>query len=264
MKTALVVVLLSVASTARAQTPAGRVSGTVADVSGARVSRVEMRLTSRSTGSARVAQTSEDGEFTIDALTPGAYLLTADLHGFKRAQRDVQVDAGSRTVADFVLEPGDVAETVAVQAATPLMRPDDHYVGGVVTRAQVENLPLNGRNFLDLAKLEPGVSNPVRAGFGRSFVPVLGSGLAMIPRVGFTRVAIDGASITSMGGVPGTFMQVSQEAVQEFQLSSASFEPATGLTSNGAVNVATRGAGREAHAEAFGFFRDHNMSAYPA
>jgi hypothetical protein len=264
MQTVLAILLLSAASGARVQTPAGRVSGTVADTSGGRLTSVEVRLTSRSTGLSRVTQTSEDGEFSIDALIPGAYLITADLQGFARARRDVQVDAGSRTVADLVLALGDVAETVAVQGALSLMRPDDHYVGGVVTRAQVDNLPLNGRNFLDLAKLEPGVSNPARAGFGRTFVPVLGSGLSTIPRVGFTRVTIDGASITSIGGAPGTFMQLSQEAVQEFQLSSAAFDPTTGLTSNGAVNVATRTAGRDAHAEAFGFFRDHNMSAYPA
>jgi hypothetical protein len=263
MKTVLAVVLLCAASAAGAQTPAGRVSGTVTDTSGGRLSGVEVRLTSRSTGLSRVTQTSEHGEFSIDALMPGAYLLAARHQRFGGAQRDVQVDAGSRTVAEIVLAPGDIAESVVVQGATPLMHPGDHYIGGVVTRAQVDNLPLNGRNFLDLAKLEPGVANPARAGFGRSFVPVLGSGLATIPRVGFTRVAIDGASITSLGGVPGTFMQVSQEAVQEFQLSSASFDPTTGLTSNGAVNVATRAAGREPHAEAFGFFRNHHMSAYP-
>jgi hypothetical protein len=260
---ALCVLLLSAAPSAGAQAPSGRVSGSVEDVSGAPVGGVELRLVSGATGAARVTDSSPNGEFSLEALLPGAYVLTADRQGFKRVQLDVQVDAGSRTVADIVLAPGDVSETLAVEGATPLMRPNDHYVGGVVTRAQIDALPLNGRNFLDLAKLEPAVSNPVRAAFGRTFIAVLGSGLQTIPRVGYTRVTIDGGSINGFG-FPGTVMQVSQEAVQEFQLSSASFDPSTGLTSSGAVTVATRSAGRQLHADAFGFFRDHHMSAYPA
>src|SRR5439155_2550456 len=121
----------------------------------------------------------------------------------------------------------------------------------------------NGRNFLDLAKLEPGVSSPVRAGTGRTFLSVLGSGLQTIPRVGYTRFTVDGASINAFGTL-GTFMQLSQEAVQEFQLSVASFDPITGLTSSGAVNIVTRSGGTVPRVEAFSFYRDHRLSAYPA
>src|SRR5439155_12844876 len=137
----------------------------------------------------------------------------------------------------------------------------DHFVGGVVTREQVDALPLNGRNFLDLAKLEPGVSSPVRTGTGRTFLSVLGSGLQTIPRVGYTRFTVDGVSINAFGTL-GTFMQLSQEAVQEFQVSAASFDPATGQTGNGAVNIVTRSGGSVAHAETFSFYRDHPLSAY--
>ena len=264
MRTAAIGVLLvtAIAHGATAQTPAGTVSGVVTDASGLRLGGVGVRVTGRDTSLTRETRTSADGEYGIAALLPGAYVLSANLQGFKRVQRDVQVDAGSRTVADLALTPGDVRETVTVNGAAPLMRPDDHYVGGVVTRAQIDNLPLNGRNFLDLAKLEPGVSNPVRAAFGRTFISVLGSGLQTIPRVGYTRVTVDGASINGFGTV-GTFLQVSQEAVQEFQVSTANVDAATGLTTNGAVNVITRSGGSVPHAGAFSFFRDHHVSAFP-
>jgi carboxypeptidase family protein len=265
MRAAAIGMLLAVAvgSRAMAQTPAGAVSGVVTDAAGSRMGGVTVRLTARDTGQARETQTSADGEYGIAAVLPATYLLSVDAPGFKRMQREVQVDAGSRTVADLTLTPGDVSELVTVSGLTPLMRSDDHYVGGVVTRAQIDNLPLNGRNFLDLAKLEPGVSNPVRGGFGRTFISVLGSGLQTVPRVGYTRVTVDGGSIMAPVAV-GTFLQVSQEAVQEFQLSSASFDPSTGLTTNGAVNIVTRSGGSAARGDAFDFFRDHHLSAYPA
>jgi len=264
MRAAAIGVLLvtALAREATAQTPTGTVSGVVTDASGFRVGGVDVRVTGRETSRMRETQTSADGEYSIAAVPPGAYVLSAGLHGFKRVQRDVQVDAGSRTVADLTLTLGDVRETVTVNGAAPLMRPDDHYVGGVVTRAQIDNLPLNGRNVLDLAKLEPGVSNPVRAAFGRTFISVLGSGLQTIPRVGYTRVTVDGASINAFGTV-GTFLQLSQEVVQEFQVSTANFDAATSLTTNGAVNVVTRAGSSVPHAGAFSFFRDHHLSAYP-
>ena len=265
MRPAAIGVLLvaAIARGAGAQTPTGTISGAVADASGLRLGGVEIRITARDTGQIRETQTSADGEYSIPAVPAGAYALSADLQGFKRVQREVEVDAGSRTVADLTLMPGDVRETVTVSGAAPLMRPDDHYVGAVVTRAQIDNLPLNGRNFLDLAKLEPGVANPVRASFGRTFIAVLGSGLQTVPRVGYTRFTVDGASINAIG-VVGTFLQVSQETVREFQVSTASLDPATGLTSNGAFNVVSRSGGSTAHAGAFSYFRDHHLSAYPA
>jgi len=84
-----------------------------------------------------------------------------------------------------------------VSGAAPLLHYDQHQVGGLVSRAQIENLPLNGRNFLELAKLEPGVTDPVRLADNRTFVSSLGAGLQTIPRMAYTRVTVDGASVTT-------------------------------------------------------------------
>lgn len=114
--------------------------------------------------------------------------------------------------------------------STPLLP----VVGGLVSRAQIENLPLNGRNFLELAKLEPGGTAP-QSSLNRTFVPILGSGLVSFPRIGYTRMTVDGASIMAIGA-PGAAQTVSQDVVQEFQISSVNMDLSTGLGSSGTIN----------------------------
>ena len=156
-----------------------------------------------------------------------------------------------------------MTETINVVAATPLLHADHHQVGGVVGRAQIENLPLNGRNFLELARLEPGVTNPVRLADSRTFVSLLGAGLQTIPRVGYTRVTVDGANVVTPG-TAGVLFQVSQDVVQEFQISTANFDLATSLASNGAINIVTRSGTNEYRGGGFVLHRDHHLAAYPA
>ena len=155
-----------------------------------------------------------------------------------------------------------ITESVTIAATQPLIRRDHHQVGGVVTREQIERLPLNGRNFLELAKLEPGVTNPARLADGRVFVSSLGGGLQTIPRIGSTRVTVDGASISTPGTV-GVLLQVSQDVVQEFQISTVNFDPSSSLTSNGAINIVTRSGGNAYRGSGFYFHRDHHIAAYP-
>ncbi|HEX6730720.1 MAG TPA: hypothetical protein VF074_11935, partial [Pyrinomonadaceae bacterium] len=133
---------------------------------------------------------------------------------------------------------------------------------GLVSRQQIENLPLNGRNPLELAKLEPGVTNPTRLNDNRIFVSFLGSGLQTIPRVGYSRVTVDGASI-NMPGNAGVIFQVSQGVVDEFQLSTVNFDISTSLASNGSINIVTRSGGNDYHGEGFFFYRDQHLAAYP-
>jgi hypothetical protein len=132
-------------------------------------------------------------------------------------------------------------------------------VSGVVTRAEIDALPLNGRNFLELAKLEPGVQTPAVANRNRSIVPTLGAPAQNITGPRFT---IDGASVTSVA-LGGAQMAFSQDGVQEFQIATVNPDLSAGLTYAGSVNVVTRSGGNAVHGDAFFFFRDHNLSAYP-
>jgi hypothetical protein len=258
-----IVIAMSAAGAASAQTPSGTITGVVIDASGARVVDAGVSIVNGDTGQAWTLTTSGEGLFSIPALLPGEYRVTVTVTGFKRIERDVTVEVGGTTTADFALEVGDLTSTVTVQARVPLLHRDDHQIGGVVRREQIENVPLNGRNFLELAKLEPGVTGPVRGAAGnRTFIATLGSGLQAIPRVGFTRVTVDGASINATGTI-GTSLQISPEVVQEFQLSTANFDLATSMTTNGSVNIVTRSGSNAFHGSAFAFYRDHHLAAYP-
>jgi hypothetical protein len=246
-----------------AQAPSGVVAGFVSDATGAAVPGARVQVVNRDGGFGRNLTTSADGLYSAEALLPGDYRVSAEIDGFKRIERTAAVEAGATTTVDFTLELGDMNEQVTVAAATPLLRPDHHQVGGLVGRAQIDNLPLNGRNFLELAKLEPGVTSPVRLNDNRTFVPLLGSGLQTIPRVGYTRVTVDGGN-TVTPGTAGVVFQMSQEVVQEFQISTVNFDQATSLSSNGAINVVTRAGGNDFRGAGFIFHRDHHLAAYPA
>ena len=256
----LVVVL---AGPAGAQAPTGTIVGVVTDASGAALAGMNVAITNSQTSQSRIVNTSVEGQYGAELLPPGVYRVSVEAAGFKRLERSAAVDAGTTTTVDLKLELGDVNETVTVRAAVPLLHSDHHQVSGVVHREQIDHLPLNGRNFLELAKLEPGFTNPARLSDNRVFVSSLGSGLQTIPRIGFTRVTVDGASI-STPGTAGVLLQVSQDVVQEFQVSSVNFDQATSLTSNGAINIVTRSGGNEYHGSGFALYRDHRLAAYPA
>src|SRR4030095_16353275 len=112
---------------------------------------------------------------------------------------------------------------------------EHHQVGGLVSRKQIEELPINGRNYLELVKLEPGVQAPTRASSNRTFVPALGQPLGNSGRG--TRVTVDGGSVMAVGN-GGSAMGFSQEGVQEFQISTVNFDLTTGLTDGAAVEHA--------------------------
>ena len=248
---------------ASAQTPTGTIAGVVTDGTGAALAGARVDIVNRHTGQTRTLTTSVDGVYSAAALPAGVYQIAVEAVAFKRLEREASVEAGTTTTADITLELGAITESVTIAATQPLIRRDHHQVGGVVTREQIERLPLNGRNFLELAKLEPGVTNPARLADGRVFVSSLGGGLQTIPRIGSTRVTVDGASISTPGTV-GVLLQVSQDVVQEFQISTVNFDPSSSLTSNGAINIVTRSGGNAYRGSGFYFHRDHHIAAYPS
>lgn len=255
-------VVCALSSSAYAQAPTGIIAGVVMDPSGAPVARAHVTITNRDSGLTRNLNTSSEGDYSATALLPGVYRVTAEATGFPRLESTATVQVGTTTTLNFTLQISEVRENVTVDDAAPLLQYDQHQVSGVVSRAQIENLPLNGRNFLELARLEPGVTNPVPGTNNRVSVPTLGSGTQTNPRIGYTRITVDGANINFVDSL-GAALQVSQEAAQEFQISTVNFDLSTGVTSNGAINIATRSGGNDFHGSVFYFFRDHNLAACP-
>ena len=259
LKTAILFLILS--TLAAAQAPTGNVAGVVRDPSGAAVTGAHMKLQNPATGLVRAATTSAEGDYGFSALLAGDYEVSVDAPGFRSILRTASVEAGSTTTADFVLRVGEAKDSVTVDGASPQINYDSHAIGGVITSSQIQELPLNGRSFLELAKLEPGAQPPTRASNNRLLVPVLGAPGGQSGRG--TRVTVDGGSVMAVGN-GGSSMGFSQEVVQEFQISTVNFDLSTGLTADGAVNVVTRSGSNDLHGAAFYFFRDHNLAAYPA
>src|SRR5215472_8467571 len=255
------VMLLLVAFILKAQLPTGTIAGVIRDPSGAPVSGARIKVVSIATNESRNEATSQSGDYSFSALIPGEYHVMVEAARFTRMDRAASVDPGATTSADFNLRLGDIKQSITVETTSPRIRYDSHVVGGAITTAEIQNLPLNGRNFLELAKLEPGVQPAARASGNRTMVPVLGAPGGVSGRG--TRVTVDGGSIMSVG-LFAAAMGFSQDVVQEFQISTVNFDLACGLTFTGAINVATRSGGNDLHGSGFYFFRDHTLSAYPA
>ena len=255
----LFMVVLSPA--AYAQHIRGALEGTVLDANGAVVEGASVVLKSASTGAEATTSTDDRGRFNFQNLLSGVYSVTIEKAGFRKyVATDVTVKVGSVTPLMTTLEVGTTQEVVNVTAVSEATVDTTRAtVDGVVTPRQIENLPLNGRNFLDLAQQEPGVQ--VRD--GGDFDPTKNQmvGVSMGGRSGrSTRIQVDGVDITDET-VGTTTTNISNETIQEFQVSRSTLDPSTDLTSSGAINIVTRSGGNEFHGAGFGFFRDESYSA---
>ena len=145
------ILFFALVSVAGAQAPTGFIAGVVRDFSGALVAGAHVQAISLTTGLSRSTITPQEGEYSFPALMAGDYQVSVEVPGFRRMVRQATVEAGLTTTADFDVTLGDVKESVTVDAAMPQMHYDSHSVSGVVTQAQIEGLPLNGRSFVELA-----------------------------------------------------------------------------------------------------------------
>lgn len=165
------VVLLLVLCTARtglAQSDTARLQGTVTDAQGAAVPGANVTVTNTGTGYAGSVTTNELGYYSVSALQPGSYRVEVSQKGFKKTVRELALQVAQVGVADFRLEVGEVTQSITVEAGSPVIDSADSAIGEVVEGRQVAEMPLNGRNFTQLALLVPGVTrgNPTGAATG--------------------------------------------------------------------------------------------------
>ena len=148
---AVPVVLLAFTAALDAQTGTGAVSGTVTDESGAVIPNASVTITNKATGTSRQLTTNAEGLFSAPALLAGEYEVKAELLGFRTQVRDAQVLAGADTTANFKLTPSATRESITVEGATAQINYSSHTVEGSIERQSIQELPLNGRNFTQLA-----------------------------------------------------------------------------------------------------------------
>jgi Carboxypeptidase regulatory-like domain len=243
-----------------AQAPAGTISGMVADESGAIIPNASVKIRNKATGAERDLTSNAEGAFSAPSLPAGVYEVRVELKGFRTVVREATVETGLTTTADMRLPIGQTSEVVNVEAATAQVEYEKHAIDGVVSREQIQDLPLNGRSFMQLASIEPGVTvgTGTTSQYNALFsVSILGGDS------GKTAISVDGGAIRDVIEGSGTSMNLSQEVVQEFQVSSVNFDLSTDITSVGSVNVVTRSGSNQFHGAGYYYFRDHNMAAYP-
>jgi hypothetical protein len=235
----------------------GSIVGTVSDPSGAVVIGAKVTITNVAAGEVINLTTNSSGSFNSGSLVPGNYRTQVSAKGFRSAEAPVTVLVGNTATANFTLQIGRQDEVIEVRSSALQVNNQQPTVQGVLSEQQIENLPVNGRNFLDLAQLEPGVQIQDGADFGKDGY----SSLSFGGRFGRTaRIEVDGIDVSDeIFGT--TTMNIPASGIQEFQLSQWSQDLSTELTTSGAINVTTRSGTNNVHGEAFGLFRDSRLAA---
>ena len=141
-----------------AQVPEGAINGLISDATGAVVPTARLRVSQPGFGDGRVVRPDADGQYYITNLEPGDYQIETLAPGFSAEVKHLTLRVGDHLTINFQLRPGSVDERVQVSGETSAINTSEFAVRGSVSQAQIQNLPLNGRNFLELARLEPGVT----------------------------------------------------------------------------------------------------------
>jgi len=255
-----VLLLALIATLAFGQAPTGEIAGTIYDSTGAVLPNATVTARNAGTGFERTVKSNQEGQYSVTSLAAGPYEIRAQAAGFHTSTTTTTVATGSVATVDLRLQVGEQKEVVTVESSSQQIDYERNTIDHVITRRQIQEMPLNGRSFLQLAFMEPGVTASANnlGDYNRAFdVSVLGNDPDR------TRVTVDGARINdAVDG--GTQQNFSQEIVQEFQISSVNFDLSTGICAGGAINVVTRTGSNQFHGSGFLFFRDHNMAAYPS
>ncbi len=255
----LLVLIFAVSSWAQTTVGTGSINGTVTDPAGAVVSGARVIITNTGTGQSLNLTANPSGAYTSGALDPGTYKVQVSAKGFSSVSETITVEVGNTASANIKLQIGQESQVIEVQASAVAVNTEQAEVQGILNSDQIANLPVNGRNFLDLAQLEPGVQiqdgqnfDPTKAGY---------SSISFGGRFGRTaRINVDGVDISDET-VGTTTADIPASAINEFQLGQSSLDLSNDLTSSGAVNVTTKSGTNTLHGEAFGFIRDHSFAA---
>jgi hypothetical protein len=259
--TSLLVITLAAASVAfgQAQSNAADLQGTIRDATNAVVTNATVTARNPATNFSRTATTNEDGFYRIINLPPGDYEVTVEAASFKKLVLPaVTVTVRQSAEVNATLQPGELTETVVVSDATSeIVETSKTVVATTIQQQQINNLPINERNYINFATL----SSPVSRDNGRPIGPAPTTGLNFGGQRGRSNlVQVDGADNTD-NSVNASKSTVSQEAVQEFQVAVNSFAAEFGRSSGGVVNVVTKAGTRELHGNVFGFLRHRSFQA---
>ncbi len=245
-----------------------QITGTITDKSGAAVPGVKITATNTETAVSRETISTDSGAYTIPALPPGLYAISATKDGFKTIKQErLSLEVNAILRVDLALELGAVTESVTVSSAPPLVESENSSLGQIVQQRQIVELPLNGRNFVQLATLGPGVTG---VGFGASGTIMSGTrpddqrpGSELFSngnREGSNNFLLDGVDNNERLTLAIT-LRPSVEAVREFKIQTNLFSAEQGRNPGATVNVVTKSGSNEIHGAAYDFLRNDNLDA---
>ncbi|WP_074652401.1 TonB-dependent receptor [Terriglobus roseus] len=250
-----------------AQSVTGDVIGTVTDTTGAVIPNATVTLTDVNTHDIRTLKTGSGGEFTFTLLKPSTYSLTAAAPGFKGFQiASFNLSAGDRAREDAHLAAGSEGETVNVEATTPALRTDSSAMITTVTEKATQELPLNGRNFINLVQVTPGATEGLNNGLASGNRPDDRRQTSSISMNGqadmMNNQTIDG--IDNNERVIGSIgVRPSVDAIQEVSVQTNVFTAEVGRAAGAIVNVITKTGTNQFHGTAYEFFRNDVLNAQP-
>ncbi|MFZ0808942.1 MAG: carboxypeptidase-like regulatory domain-containing protein [Candidatus Sulfotelmatobacter sp.] len=252
----LVALLFSLSATA--QSTAGRILGTVTDQSGAAVAGATVVVTDIQRNTSRTLSTDDTGSYVAADLTPGSYKVRVEAKGFKSIERpNVQIEVATDVRSDFSLRPGQVTEVMTIMEEVPLVNSTSSTLGGTLSNKEINDLPLNGRNYENLLQLRPGVVRYPGGGFSTTSTDGLrAEDNAYFIEGLFNSEPYSGQAIVNGAGIAGdsaTILPI--DAIQEFNVQQNA--PAEyGWKPGAVVNVGLKTGTNKMHGTAFGFGRD--------
>jgi hypothetical protein len=241
----------------------GAITGTVTDVSGAVLPNATITITDLSTGIQQTTKTDSAGLYLAPALPPGNYKVQVNAPGMESALANrITVSVGITSRQDFVLRVGATSQTIEVQAAPPLVNSTSVTVGTTINQRTVQEIPLNGRHFVDLALLIPGSVTPPQNGFLTA--PLRGQGSFSFNSAGAredqVNFQINGIQMSDISQNQITF-QPTINTVDEFTVDNSTYNAEYGRNSGSIVNIATREGGNAVHGELYEYLRNNDLDA---
>src|SRR6266851_173964 len=248
-----------------AQAVSGTILGAVRDATGAAVVKVPVTINSVDTGLTRTVYTDQAGEYTAPSLPPGAYMVSVEMPGFKKTSIGaLQLGVDQKQRVDITLEIGAVAETVQVEGQSPVVKSDSSELGETVTEQQIKDLPLNGRDFVQLTRVIPGVLRGIPGanidGAGSLAWRASASFSANGQRPRDNNFLLDGVDNNE------TWLQTvvlfpSVEALDEFKLQTSTYSAEFGHSLGGVVNIQIKSGANQFHGNVFEFLRNDALDA---
>lgn len=252
---------------ARAQTvESQQITGNITDPTGAAVPNAEVTVVNKATKLSRTVRSNGDGNYDVLNLPVGSYDITVNVSGFKRTViTDVAVDVGAKPAVPIALQVGSEGDSVEVRAETVSIQTNTAEIGGVITSTEATQIQLNGRNYIQLLTLQPGVSQTIKSGFDLfGTYGVSGSSQSVNGiRVDDANYFIDGVDNKDNGGDGNNFVNISPDSLQQFRNVASTYDASYGGTSGATVSVAVKSGGRDFHGNAYEYIRNDAIQAYP-